>query len=325
MYTILVETHGTMIFNVPIDMRTMDIYESAIKNKPSAFKQYTKDMRAFYKCKDNVTINKRDCWYAPDPLVADCYYEDRVPDEKFDDCYGWECVFMHAFLEWSESYGSTSIANEFKIVAFAIVRTIDNDNFRNIINKICYRYDYLSMSNCNHIYIAWCLFSAENITDNTELKLQVLMAAAKTIALRKTISDGLSFMADQTPENEISLYLETKLQNESNLLIFMKRRLANYQEPLSLIMLRNAINANYLKIAAEHPIVDQLLDDATVKKIEAINIEYAATFEAIIADAPELNENSQHADMIECYKNMAKEEIANIKIAWLRNAIRNEP
>jgi hypothetical protein len=89
------------------------------------------------------------------------------------------------------------------------------------------------------------------------------------------------------------------------------------------IALRNTIDKTYLEIALKFSIMNQFLRKEIFDEIDAINAYYSNFSITVMATVPELPENKQHVNMVRCYKQMAKSEIENIKMTWLKNIMRN--
>lgn len=241
-------------------------------------------------------------------------------------------------IRWVSRAQATSNHYDIQILALAL-QSLSDEKFREIAipeimedNECCGDRAIMSI---NKFYVLWRFFSvdrlcnsnADHSTDNNndanffQEKLEVLIAGSKTIALRMAVADGLRFQ-DTVETAEVFLYAEIKLQKKLKLLTLATSMLHNnIGNCMSLTKLEKITDATYLKIAAEHSLLDKLLDANTKSQIANVRDLYDELLHVHIENSAQKIKDSQYLCMIKHYGKMIHEEITTIKMNWLKSKL----
>jgi hypothetical protein len=231
-----------------------------------------------------------------------------------------------AVMQWVMRAENVAQYYDVQILAIAI-QSLADEKFREIgmreivnDNECCGDRALMSI---NKFYTVWQLWWVETTSKCLKDRLLIIIAGAKTIALRAAVSKGLEFY--NTNESvEAFLYAETKLCEKLGLLT-----LANgmdhesWGNQMSLDKLEKAVNDTYLKVTAENPLLDELLDSATNAKIIASRTLYDNTIHKLIEDMSQNIQDSQYIRLLNFYGKLLDDEIMEIKINWLKSTCRS--
>jgi hypothetical protein len=210
-------------------------------------------------------------------------------------------------------------------VLMSAVRSLSDKEFREIAipeiigdNENCHDRTLMSV---NKFYLAWCVYNISGPTVAIVDKLKVLLAGSKTVALRMAISEALkySYVGEST---ETFLFFEMSLRDELDLITLATSMSHSWvSQTFSSIKIKDEVMKNYLKIAAEHPLIDQIIGDDVRAEITAIQNLYDAKLNVHIENAMHDVNDSQYMEMMRCYAEMVNSEILRIKMQWIaRNA-----
>jgi hypothetical protein len=225
-----------------------------------------------------------------------------------------------AALEWVRRVNAPAVIKyiDVQILALAL-QTLADKSFRDVAmleilgdNECCSDRTLMSI---NKFYLAWKFHCVSNSSKNE--KLEVLLSGARTIALRMAVAEALKFHTTKE-STETFLFYEITLSAKLNLLTLATgMNHSGCAVTLSNERLMSIINDTYLKIAAEHPLLDEFLDDDAVAEIKATREFYDAKFGVHIENAAGDAKDSQYVRMMHCYRDMVNSEILEIKMQWL--------
>lgn len=214
-----------------------------------------------------------------------------------------------------------NVINYYDVPMLALaLQSLEDEKFREVAipdmiadNECCGDRALMSI---NKFYLAWRYHNIDKSVDDRE-KVKILLSGAKTIALRKSIIERLEH-ADIDESAEVFLYYEIKLSERLNLLTLATEMYnSDLGDVLSDESLCSAVAMKYLKIAAEHPIVDQLIDATTREKIDEIRSFYENNWQNRIEDMSADVTDARYVRMMHHCKAMVEEEILEVKLLWL--------
>jgi hypothetical protein len=222
-------------------------------------------------------------------------------------------------LEWVHRTNKPDVIKyvDVQILALAI-QTLADKSFRDVAiieilgdNERCGDRTIMSI---NKFYLAWRFHCATNLS-NSE-KFEVLLSGARTIALRIAVAEALKFH-DVEESVETFLFYETTMAKELNLLTLATGM--NYSGCAKFISKKKliaAVNDAHLKIAAEHPLLNSMLDSDTTTAIKAVREFYDEKLNVHIENITDASD-SQYVRMLHFYRDMVSSEILEIKMKWL--------
>jgi hypothetical protein len=228
-------------------------------------------------------------------------------------------------LIWTKR--SSAVAQHYDTQILALVlQTLSEEDFLEIAlpeilgdNECCGDRTLMSI---NKLYTTWRFYSlSRDSTIDVKSKLEILVAGAKTIALRLAVVEGLKYI--ETAESvEIFLYAETKLQHKLKLLTIATDMIyAHIGNRMSLDILENMVNTTYLKIAAEHPLVTSLLDSETLVNIEKLKAYLNRHFVEPVDDLADAATAGRRIIMLKHCGALVESAVLKIKMKWIQQNI----
>jgi hypothetical protein len=242
--------------------------------------------------------------------------KNTVADIRVDlnDCY-------EDVMSWISALADSIMYVDIQEFASAL-RTLSNVHFREIVISEISGYrescNVRSLTSINNFYAAWKFYRTSMLNGTDSVKLEIILGAAKTIALNRAISTGLVFY-NQSESVEIFPYMEARLQKELKLLTIVAgiRSEHSCDSFMSLPGLVEVVRRSYLEIAADHPLLDNILDNATIAKIGEVRSTYEKYLWTHLESVSQMVNYPQYERMVNHYKNMVAEDIRSIKIKWL--------